>query len=156
MLSGPVGLLSEVLIPVSQQPLNGHRLRVIGNWRHWWVHELGSQLLHSLCARLAHIWKNAPGIVTCQWDVAEIPAHLRWGELAVHSHMVENDNYVADPVALLENHFRQLAVILEGSAAKLQLTLALGEPADGLRIARSLESAATETQNLISSLGTPP
>ncbi len=156
MSSGPVGLLSEVPIRTNQQTLNEHRLRIIGNWRHWWVHELGSLLMLNLCARLVHIWKNAPGIVICQWDVAEMPTHLRWGELAVHSHMVENDNCVADPVALLENHFRQLAVMLEGSAAKLQLILALGEPADGLGIARSLESAATETRNLISPLGTPP
>jgi hypothetical protein len=154
MTSGRVELLSEVPIPVSEQTLNRDRFRVIGNWRHWWGHELGSQLAHSLCARLEHLWRKSPGIMACQWGVAEMPAHLRWGGLAMHSHMVEDDNFVAKPVALLENHFRQLALMLEGSAAKLQLILALGEPVDGLKIARSLESAATETRNLIAQLGT--
>lgn len=81
----------------------------------------------------------------------------------MHTHMVEGGHCFQDPINVLETHFHRVASLMEGSAVRLQLMLALGEPVEGLQIARTLESAVAETRALIATkehpsgrLPTPP
>jgi putative zinc finger protein len=149
---GPNGLLPEVPLRRNGPPPSTHRVRGLGNFRHWSRTELGSRCTLQICASVEEAYRGGSGIVVCQWETPRRSAAFRWGALAVHTHMV-NGTCVARPSEALERHVQSGVAGLEELLAALRATPMSYEGADVTRAAVDAQSALTEIGHFLASLG---
>ena len=148
---GPSGLLPEVPMRRKSSARGTHRVRGLGNFRHWSRTEPGCQFVLQICAIVEQVYRGGRGIVVCQWEALGRSAAFRWGALAVHTHMV-NGTCIARPSEALERYVQGAVAGLEGLLATLRTAKTRGEVAEVPRAASGTESALAEIQHFVACL----
>jgi hypothetical protein len=145
---GPVDLLPEVRLPgaVSGSPARG--VRGLGNFQHWSGTPEGSRYLLQICASVHDSYLRSRDIVVCQYAVANRPAALRWGGLAVHTHVVDG-TCLADPMAVLERSVEDGIAKMTDALAGLEDAVAAGRISETLQTLRRARSGLGDMRELL-------
>jgi hypothetical protein len=148
---GPVGFLPEVPLTYADWAGPGTRFRGLGNFRHWSTTEFGSHCLLQICASVQVAYQDAAGIIACMYELPGRPAELRWGGLAVHSHLV-NGTCIAQPCEILERFAQSDVEDADRLMRSLQGVLARGDAVEISRAVEQTRSSIVKMRPLLSSL----
>jgi hypothetical protein len=148
---GPVGFLPEVPLTYAASAGAGVRFRGLGNFCHWSATELGGYWLLQICASVQATYRDAAGIIACMYELPDRPVGLRWGGLAVHSHLV-NGSCIAQPSEALERHIQDGVADAEQVMRDLQSAVARGDAAEASRAIQQAQSAMVNIRESLTSL----
>jgi len=147
-IRGPVDLLPEVRLPgaVSDSPARG--VRGLGNFQHWSATPEGGRCLLQICASVHDSYLRSRDIVVCQYEAANRPAALRWGGLALHTHVVDG-TCLADPMAVLERSMEDGIAKMTEALAGLEAAVAAGKISETLQTLRRAQSDLGDMRELL-------
>ena len=150
-IRGPVDLLPEVRLPgaVSDSPARG--VRGLGNFQHWSATPEGGRCLLQICASVHDSYLRSRDIVVCQYEAANRPAALRWGGLALHTHVVDG-TCLADPMAVLERSMEDGIAKMTEALAGLEAAVAAGKISETLQTLRRAQSDLGDMRELLGRL----
>ena len=123
-------------------------VRGLGNFKHWSGTPEGSRYLLQICASVHDSYLRSRDIVVCQYAVANRPAALRWGGLAVHTHVVDG-TCLADPMAVLERSVEDGIAKMTGALAGLEDAVAAGRIPETLQTLRRARTDLGDMRELL-------